>query len=114
MTIRDLNSLPMYAFFSGRSDFRLKHKSPSVLPLQLDSPHDWHGWDGEEGTDSRLDVIHAWLLEDLPGNRVRILTQENQNGAPARQMASTRPNPMINGHQDWLDGLVAIARASKT
>lgn len=74
----------------------------------------WHGWDGEEGTDSRLDVIHAWLLEDLPGNRVRILTQENQNGAPARQMASTRPNPMINGHQDWLDGLVAIARASKT
>ncbi len=23
---------------------------------------------------------------------------------------SDEPNPMINGHQDWLDGLVASAR----
>lgn len=70
----------------------------------------WHGWAGEEHTPDRLDVHHAWLLEDLPGNRVRILTQETQNGGPARVMASTRPNPMLNGHQEWLDGLVAAAQ----
>ena len=32
----------------------------------------WHGWCGL-GTD-RLDVIHAWLIEGLPHNRVRILS----------------------------------------
>ncbi|HWU03588.1 MAG TPA: SRPBCC domain-containing protein [Novosphingobium sp.] len=68
----------------------------------------WHGWCGEG--EARLDVHHAWLIEDLPGGRVRILTQETQNGAPARELANARPNPMINGHQDWLVGLVAAAR----
>lgn len=71
----------------------------------------WHGWAGEG--DIRLDVHHAWLVENLSGGRVRILTQETQNGAPARQLATTRPNPMINGHQDWLDGLVTAARKTK-
>lgn len=37
--------------------------------------------------DERLDVIHAWLIEELAGNRVRILTQETQNGKPAEQLA---------------------------
>lgn len=69
----------------------------------------WHGW-VEGDADARLDVHHAWLLEDLDGGRVRILTQETQNGAPARALAAAKPNPMINGHQDWLDGLVAAAR----
>lgn len=74
----------------------------------------WHGWSGAENTPERLDVHHAWLLEDLPGNRVRILTQETQNGEPAKAMASTRPNPMLNGHQEWLDGLVdAALKAAK-
>lgn len=68
----------------------------------------WHGWAGDGET--RLDVHHAWLVEDLPGGRVRILTQETQNGRPAQELARTRPNPMINGHQDWLDGLLAAAR----
>ncbi|HZU62153.1 MAG TPA: SRPBCC domain-containing protein [Novosphingobium sp.] len=68
----------------------------------------WHGWAGEGA--SRLDVHHAWLVEELPGGRLRILTQETQKGAPARDLARARPNPMINGHQDWLDGLVAAAR----
>ncbi|WP_445365445.1 SRPBCC domain-containing protein [Microbulbifer sp. ANSA001] len=63
----------------------------------------WHGWAGEG--DARLDVHHAWLIEDLSGDRVRILTQETQNGLPAIELAKTRPNPMINGHQDWLEGL---------
>lgn len=68
----------------------------------------WHGWAGEGET--RLDVHHAWLIEDLPGDRVRILTQETQKGKPAAALAIARPNPMINGHQDWLDGLVRAAR----
>jgi len=71
----------------------------------------WHGWSGEG--DTRLDVHHAWLIEDLSGDRVRILTQETQNGAPARELAKTVPNPMINGHQEWLDGLVAAARSAR-
>ncbi|MFT4274628.1 MAG: SRPBCC domain-containing protein [Pantoea sp.] len=73
----------------------------------------WHGWAGEEGAADRLDVLHAWLVENLPDNRVRILTQEAQNGNPAKDLAKAHPNPMINGHQDWLDGLVAAARAKK-
>lgn len=68
----------------------------------------WHGWAGEG--DTRLDVHHAWLIEDLPGGRVRILTQETQKGKPAAALAETRPNPMLNGHQDWLDGLISVAR----
>ena len=73
----------------------------------------WHGWAGEVGTDERLDVHHAWLIEDLEGGRVRILTQETQNGQPAKELAQAKPNPMINGHQDWLDGLVAAASQAK-
>ncbi|WP_058910121.1 polyketide cyclase [Entomohabitans teleogrylli] len=72
----------------------------------------WHGWmDGNE--QQALDVLHAWLLEDLPGNRVRILTQESQTGVPAQQMAITVPNPMLNAHQAWLDGLAKTALANK-
>ncbi|MBA1242797.1 SRPBCC domain-containing protein [Pseudomonas japonica] len=71
----------------------------------------WHGWAGEG--DTRLDVHHAWLVEDLSGGRVRILTQETQKGKPAEELAKARPNPMINGHQDWLDGLVAAAHKGK-
>jgi hypothetical protein len=60
--------------------------------------------------DARLDVLHAWLVEDLPGDRVRILTQETQIGQPAAELAGQVPNPMLNGHQAWLDGLVRAAR----
>ena len=73
----------------------------------------WHGWAGDEGSAERLDVHHAWLIEDLEGGRVRILTQETQNGQPAKELAQAKPNPMINGHQDWLDGLVAAASQAK-
>ena len=55
-------------------------------------------------------MIHAWLFEELPRNRVRILTQESQKGAPARELARTVPNPMINGHQEWIVGLAKAAR----
>ncbi len=68
----------------------------------------WHGWC--EGTvEEKLDVHHAWLFEDLEGDRVRILTQETQNGFPAKKMAVDKPNPMINAHQDWIEGLAKIA-----
>lgn len=72
----------------------------------------WHGW-AEGNEETRLDVIHAWLVEDLPGGRVRILTQESQIGKPAQELAKTKPNPMINGHQDWLEGLVTYAKSKK-
>lgn len=71
----------------------------------------WHGW-VEGDADHRLDVHHAWLIENLPGNRVRILTQETQIGKPARDLAATTPNPMLNAHQEWLDGLSGAAKKS--
>ncbi|MEU9284509.1 SRPBCC domain-containing protein [Streptomyces sp. NPDC048275] len=68
-------------------------------------------WTAEQGgkPEEQLNVLHAWLVEDLPGSRVRILTQETQIGEPAAALATERPNPMLNGHQAWLDGLVHAA-----
>ena len=55
------------------------------------------------------------LIEDLPGGRVRILTQESQIGQPAREMAAAKPNPMLDAHQDWVDGLArAAARRARS
>ena len=60
----------------------------------------WHGWAGEPGAADRLDVHHAWLVEDLDGGRVRILTQETQKGAPALELARARPQrAQRNQHQ---------------
>lgn len=73
----------------------------------------WYAWvDGD--AESRATVHHAWLFEDLPGGRVRILTQETQNGKPARDLAVAKPNPMLNAHQEWIEGLArsAIQKAS--
>lgn len=67
----------------------------------------------EGGEDEAVEVYHAWLIEDLPNNRVRILTQESQIGKPAAGLASKKPNVMLLGHQDWLDGLVAAAQGKK-
>ncbi|WP_415953331.1 SRPBCC domain-containing protein [Streptomyces sp. KLOTTS4A1] len=63
--------------------------------------------------EEKLDVQHCWLVEDLPGGRVRILTQESQIGKPAADLATQLPNPMLNGHQSWLDGVVRAAKAAK-
>lgn len=67
----------------------------------------------EGNEDERTEVYHAWLVEDLDGGRVRILTQESQIGKPAAQLAEAKPNKMLLGHQDWLDGLVKAARGEK-
>ncbi|CEP15486.1 hypothetical protein [Parasitella parasitica] len=67
----------------------------------------------DRSPEEKLDVLHAWLLEDLDGGRVRILTQESQIGKPAADLAKANPNPMLNGHQDWLNGLREIALKNK-
>jgi hypothetical protein len=68
--------------------------------------------DGEDG--KKIYVYHAWIVEDLPSGRVRILTQESQIGDVFKDFATRKPNPMLNGHQDWLDGLVVAARGEKS
>ncbi|MFF5256571.1 SRPBCC domain-containing protein [Streptomyces leeuwenhoekii] len=69
----------------------------------------------QEGTpEERLDVLHAWLVEDLPGGRVRVLTQETQIGRPAAELARQLPDPMLNAHQSWLNGLVEAASGRPT
>lgn len=72
----------------------------------------WHGW-AEGDAEHRLDVIHAWLLEDLPEGRVRILTQESQKGKPAKDLFKTEPDIMNQGHQDWIKGLARTVLAAK-
>jgi len=65
------------------------------------------------GEDEAVEVYHAWLVEDLPNERVRILTQESQIGKPAAALADKKPNMMLLGHQDWLDGLLAAAKGNQ-
>jgi len=67
--------------------------------------------EGDENT--AISVYHAWIVEDLDEGRVRILTQESQIGKPAAQLAVARPNPMLNAHQDWLEGLLKMARTQE-
>ena len=69
----------------------------------------WRAGDEE----SAIDVYHAWIVEDLEWGVVRVLTQESQIGKPAQELAAKKPNPMLLGHQDWLDGLIKYARESK-
>lgn len=73
----------------------------------------WRGWlNGEDGT-VIAEAYHAWLVEDLEGGRVRVLTQESQLGQVVREMSKEDPKRMLNGHQDWLLGLVGMARKEK-
>jgi hypothetical protein len=53
-------------------------------------------------TPEGLEIYHAWLVEDLEGQRVRILTQESQIGDVFAEWEAQKPNKMLLGHQDWL------------
>ena len=101
------NLTPNARFRFNTFGFRVEAEVLEYVPPVNENPGRvaWHGWSGES-EDTKLDVYHAWLIENLSGGRVRILTQESQIGKPAEKLAKTKPNPMINGHQDWLDGLV--------
>lgn len=72
----------------------------------------WHGW-AEGDVDHRLDVVHAWLLEDLSEGRVRILTQESQKGKPAAELFESEPDTMDISHQKWVKGLARTVLAAK-
>lgn len=63
--------------------------------------------------DDGVEVYHAWLVEDLDGVRVRVLTQESQIGQVFAEWSDAKPNKMLLGHQDWLDGLLKAARGKK-
>ncbi|WP_343673522.1 hypothetical protein [Paraburkholderia heleia] len=52
-----------------------------------------------EVTVAGLSMADVW---PLPGGRA--LTQVSQKGKPAVTLVKTRPNPVFNGHRDWLDG----------
>ncbi|CAI4212016.1 unnamed protein product [Parascedosporium putredinis] len=82
-----------------------------VEPTDITPGHiAWRAW--QEGDDSSaLDVYHAWVVENVDWGVVRICTQESQNGQPAAKLAQQKPNPMLNGHQDWLNGLVAYTKS---
>lgn len=69
----------------------------------------WHGWQNGDA-DTQFDVYHAFVIERLADGRIRLLTQESQVGKPAVELAAQTPNPMLNGHQAWLDGLVKASR----
>ena len=56
-----------------------------------------------------MEIYHAWLIEDLEGQRVRILTQESQIGLIFKEWEEQKPNKMLLGYQDWLDGLIIAA-----
>jgi hypothetical protein len=50
-------------------------------------------------TPEGLEIYHAWLVEDLEGQRVRILTQESQIGPIFKEWEEQKPNKMCK-HQD--------------
>lgn len=68
-------------------------------------------WEAKNKEDnSKLKVYHAWLIEKLSHDRLRILTQETQDGEIAKILASDKSFPMINGHQNWLISLVNFSK----
>ncbi|KAJ4342628.1 hypothetical protein N0V87_000837 [Didymella glomerata] len=67
----------------------------------------------ESKTPEGLAIYHAWLVQDLEGERVRVLTQESQIGPVFKEWSEQKPNKMLLGHQDWLDGLVSKVRGEK-
>ena len=63
----------------------------------------------DDDKDKRIDIVHCWLIENLDGGRVRILSQTSQKGIPAINFKNSHPNIIVNFNQDWIDNLVKIA-----
>lgn len=86
-----------------------------TCPVEVSVPPSTNGtagqlaWRSEPDADGDV-IYHGFLVEDMPGDRVRILTQESQIGAVFAEWAVAKPNKMLLGHQDWLDGLVLAAQ----
>lgn len=59
--------------------------------------------------DNKIEFIHCWLVENLDGGRVRILTQESQKGQLAINFAQSHPNIIVNFNQDWIDSIEKMA-----
>ncbi len=95
----------------GVASVRTQHARVEEFQAPADGVPGRLSWTaGQDGPpEERLDVLHAWLVEDLPGSRVRVLTQETQIGRPAAELARQLPNPMVNAHQSWLSGLIDAA-----
>lgn len=84
-------------------------------PPEKDRPGrlSWHGWASGDA-EQRLDVLHAWLFENMVAGRVRILTQESQKGAPAKDLFNASPDMMNQTRQEWVKGLARVVVASKS
>jgi hypothetical protein len=86
---------------------------PLTCTVQESEPPESNGRAGRLAWSSKtsdgLEIYHAWVVEDLEGQRVRILTQESQIGQVFKEWKVKKPNKMLLGHQDWLDGLITAA-----
>ncbi|PYE17732.1 hypothetical protein C7410_125107 [Paraburkholderia silvatlantica] len=79
-----------------------------IFWLDDDLPGTTVSFCSNEGIVAGLSTADVW---PLPG--VRALTQESQKGRPVVTRPKTCPNPMIDGRQDWLDGLADSARKAR-
>lgn len=85
-----------------------------VVPIDVASGRlAWHGWVEKDGQ-KLVDAHCGWLIEDLPGDRVRIVWQESMIGPAARELAQLRPRSALDSHQDWVEGIAAAALAART
>ena len=86
---------------------------PLTCTVEESEPPESNGRAGRLAWSSKtpdgLEIYHAWVVEDLEEQRVRILTQESQIGQIFKDWEEQKPNKMLLGHQDWLDGLITAA-----
>ncbi|KAK2681956.1 START-like domain superfamily [Fusarium oxysporum f. sp. vasinfectum] len=113
--VRDITAAQIWTYLADITQWEsyynnCSHITPPVggNNLKKGDSFSFSTFDGDES--SKLDVYHAWIVEDLEYGVVRILTQESQIGQPAAKLAATKPNPMLNGHQEWLDSLVSFTK----
>lgn len=72
-------------------------------------------WRGRSDGDAerQLETLHAWLIEDMVAGRVRVLTQESQKGAPAKDLYNASPDILNQDRQEWIKGLARAVVAEK-